>query len=108
MEFSPEGPKAIPLWINGHAFLTVSESFFEVVNPLTGQALRRVPLCGADEAMAAVTAARDAAPGWAEQVPAARQAALEALAAALAARARAAWSPWSSTHRARLPDLPGQ
>lgn len=83
MEFSPEGPKAIPLWINGHAFLTVSESFFEVVNPLTGQALRRVPLCGADEAMAAVTAARDAAPGWAEQVPAARQAALEALAAAL-------------------------
>ena len=65
MEFSPEGPKAIPLWINGHAFLTVSESFFEVVNPLTGQALRRVPLCGADEAMAAVTAARDAAPGWA-------------------------------------------
>jgi L-lactate dehydrogenase complex protein LldF len=25
MEFSPEGPKAIPLWINGHAFLTVSD-----------------------------------------------------------------------------------
>jgi acyl-CoA reductase-like NAD-dependent aldehyde dehydrogenase len=83
MEFSPEGPKAIPLWVNGHAFLTVSEAFYEVVNPLTGEALRRVPLCGKDEAVAAVSAARAAEPGWAAQAPAARQAALEALAGAL-------------------------
>ena len=57
MEFSPDGPLAIPLWINGHAFLTVTESFYNVTHPTTGESLRRVPLCGASEATAAVTAA---------------------------------------------------
>lgn len=83
MEFDSEGPKAIPLWINGHAFLTVSESFFDVVNPQTGEAVRRVPLCGADEATEAVGAARAAQTAWAAQPPAMRQGALDALAAAL-------------------------
>ena len=54
MEFAPEGPKAIPLWINGHAFLTVTQSFYDVVNPVTGEAVYRVPLCGTDEAAEAV------------------------------------------------------
>jgi succinate-semialdehyde dehydrogenase / glutarate-semialdehyde dehydrogenase len=83
MEFAPEGPKAIPLWINGHAFLTVSEAFFEVVNPLTGEALRRVPLCGPAEAAEAVAAARNAQPAWLALAPAARQVFLAALADAL-------------------------
>ena len=66
MEFMPEGPKAIPLWINGRAFLTMAPSFFEVVNPQTGTAQYQVPLCGADEAQEAVAAARAALPGWQE------------------------------------------
>ena len=47
MEFAPDGPKAIPMWINGHAFLTVTDAFFTVTNPATGEAIHRVPLCGA-------------------------------------------------------------
>jgi len=83
MEFSPEGPKAIPLWIRGHAFLTVSDRFHDVVDPSTGEALYRVPLCGAAEAAEAVASARNAQPGWAALTVPARQAALAALAGAL-------------------------
>jgi acyl-CoA reductase-like NAD-dependent aldehyde dehydrogenase len=83
MEFAPEGPMAIPLWINGHAFLTAGNSFFEVTNPATGEAIRRVPLCGAGEAREAVTAARTAQPVWAEMGLAARRVCLGHLADAL-------------------------
>ena len=83
MEFAPEGPKAIPLWVNGHAFLTVTGSFYDVVSPLTGEVLHRIPLCGQEEAAEAAAAARTARPGWAALMPAERQAALEALAVAL-------------------------
>lgn len=83
MEFTPEGPKAIPLWINGHAFLTVNDSFYNVTNPATGEAIRRVPLCGADEAAQAVTAARAAQAIWAEMGLAARGVCLANLADAL-------------------------
>jgi len=65
MEFAPEGPMAIPLWINGRPYLTVGDSFFDVVNPATGQARHRVPMCGAEEAAEAVAAARDAQAAWA-------------------------------------------
>lgn len=83
MEFAVDGPKAIPLWINGRAFLTVTPSFFDVVNPVSGEAVYRVPLCGADEAAEAATAATAARPAWAALAPAARQASLNALADAL-------------------------
>ncbi len=83
MEFAPEGPKAIPLWINGRAYLTVTESFFDVVNPQTGEAVHRVPLCGQAEADEAVTAARKAQAAWAALAPVARQKFLDALAVAL-------------------------
>ncbi|WP_265944909.1 aldehyde dehydrogenase family protein [Dechloromonas sp. A34] len=83
MEFAPEGPMAIPLWINGHAFLTVSDSFFDVTNPATGEAIRRVPLCGAAEAKEAVAAARAAQPLWADMGLAARRVCLSHLADAL-------------------------
>ena len=65
MEFTPDGPMAIPMWVNGHAFLTVTPDFFTVTNPATGEGLRRVPLCGADEAAEAVKAAQAAQPAWA-------------------------------------------
>lgn len=83
MEFAPEGPMAIPLWINGHAYLTMGESFFDVVNPSTGEALRRVPMCGSKEAAEALAAAREAQPGWAAMGMNARRVCLNALADAL-------------------------
>lgn len=83
MEFAPEGPMAIPLWINGRAYLTVGDSFFDVVNPATGQARHRVPMCGAEEAAEAVAAARDAQAAWAGLGLAGRQESLARLADAL-------------------------
>lgn len=83
MEFMPEGPMAIPLWVNGHAFLTASQAFFDVVNPVTGEAQRRVPLCGEAEAVEVVAAARAAQPDWAASPLGERQACLSRLADAL-------------------------
>ena len=83
MEFAPEGPQAIPMWINGHAFLTVTDAFFTVTNPATGEAIRRVPLCGAGEAAEAVQAAQAAQPGWAMMGMPARRVCLAGLADAL-------------------------
>lgn len=80
MDFTPDGPMAIPMWINGHAFLTASQDFYVVSNPLTGEALRRVPLCGADEAAEAIAAARGAQPGWAAMGMPARRVCLSRLA----------------------------
>lgn len=83
MEFAPDGPQAIPMWINGHAFLTVTDAFFTVTNPATGEAIRRVPLCGASEAAEAVQAAQAAQPGWAMMGMPARRVCLSGLADAL-------------------------
>lgn len=79
MEFAPEGPKAIPLWVNGHAFLTVTDDFFTVTNPATGAAIHRVPLCGASEAAEAVGAAQAAQPAWAMMGMPARRVCLASL-----------------------------
>lgn len=84
MNLAPEGPMAIPCWVNGRAFLTVTEQFFDVIEPATGEAIRRVPLCGADEAAAAVTAAQEASASWAARPAAERAQLLTALADALA------------------------
>ena len=83
MELAPDGPMAIPLWINGHAFLTVTDSFFTVTNPASGEAIRRVPLCGASEAAEAVKAAQAAQPEWAMMGMPARRQCLSNLAEAL-------------------------
>lgn len=83
MDFVAEGPTAIPLWMNGHAFLTVCDGFLDVMNPQTGIALHRVPLAGADEALQTVSAAQAAQPAWAEMGLAARRVCLGRLADAL-------------------------
>ena len=83
MDFVADGPTAIPLWMNGHAFLTVSDSFLDVINPQTGVAIHRIPLAGADEALQTVAAAQAAQPGWAEMGLAARRVCLSRLADAL-------------------------
>lgn len=80
MDFAPEGPMAIPLWINGHAYLTVAEQFFTVHDVTTGDALRQVPLCGEAEAAEALRAAREALAGWRGLDSSERQACLDALA----------------------------
>lgn len=80
MEFAPEGPMAIPLWINGHPYLTVGDRLFDVINPQTGEARHRVPLCGADEASEALGAARAAADAWVAAGEAARRDCLQRLA----------------------------
>jgi acyl-CoA reductase-like NAD-dependent aldehyde dehydrogenase len=83
MELAAEGPMAIPLWINGHAYLTVGDSFYDVLSPHTGEAVRRVPLCGASEAAQAVAAARAAQAEWAEMGLSARRVCLASLADSL-------------------------
>lgn len=84
MKLAPDGPMAIPLWVNGHAYLTVTESFFDVVDPRSGESIRRVPLCGAGEAAEAAGAAQAAQTAWAALPTAERQIRLTALADALA------------------------
>ncbi|WP_300455473.1 aldehyde dehydrogenase family protein [Accumulibacter sp.] len=55
---------AIPLWINGHAYLTMAPTFFDVCDPRTGRVRRRTPLCGAAEARAAADSAGAALAIW--------------------------------------------
>jgi acyl-CoA reductase-like NAD-dependent aldehyde dehydrogenase len=83
MMFSPEGPPALPSWIHGRAFLTLTPAFFEVRDALSGKPLRRTPLCGAEEAAEAVSAATEAAPEWATLMAVRRQELLQVWAAEL-------------------------
>ena len=78
---------AIPLWINGHAYLTLAPHFLDVRNPASGEVLRRTPLCGAATAQQAVAVAAAAVAPWAARPAAERAALLGALGAALAAYA---------------------
>lgn len=79
-----DDPLALPLWINGHAYLTMTDGFFDVRNPQTGEVLRRTPLCGADVAAKAVAAAQGACAAWAAEPASVRAALLAAVADALA------------------------
>lgn len=83
MDFVADGPTAIPLWMNGHAFLTVCDGFLDVMNPQTGVAIHRVPLAGTEEALQTVAAAQAAQPAWAALGVAARRVYLGKLADAL-------------------------
>lgn len=79
-----DAPLAIPLWINGHAFLTLAPAFQDVRNPASREVLRRTPLCGAVEAQKAVEAAQAALPLWCAQPASTRAALLVAVGEALA------------------------
>ncbi len=76
--------QAIPLWINGHAFLTMAPDFCDVRDARSGQTRRRTPMCGAREAQAAADAARGALHDWSATSANRRAALLVALADALA------------------------
>lgn len=70
----------IPLWIGGHAYLTMSEGFCDVRDAASGEVLRRTPLAGADEAQAASAAALRVQPAWAALAADERAALLAAVA----------------------------
>lgn len=73
MQLAPDGLPALPLWINGRAFLTVVSDFSEVTAASTGKPLRKLPLCGASEIAQALESAQSAAPNWAASTPETRQ-----------------------------------
>ena len=75
---------AVPLWINGHAFLTMAPAFFDVRDPRSGLIRRRTPLCGASQSATAVDAAAAALPAWRSLAIAERAQLLATLADALA------------------------
>ena len=79
-----DDPLAIPLWINGHAYLTMAPAFLDVRSPASGKILRRTPLCGADAARTAVAAAQVALLPWAAHDAALRSTWFAALGEALA------------------------
>ncbi len=78
-----DNPLAIPLWINGHAYLTMAPAFLDVRSPVSGQVLRRTPMCGFDEAGKAIEAAQVALVHWSRQSVVARAALLAAVGDAL-------------------------
>jgi len=83
MKMTPDGPMAIPCWVNGHAYLTVTDAFHDVVDPRSGTVQHRVPLCGVDEVAEAAFAARSALAGWSTLSRPERRKHLAALAKAL-------------------------
>lgn len=64
MILQADDPSAIPLWINGHAYLTMVPAFLDVRSTHTGEILRRTPMCGVAEAVAAVDSALGALAWW--------------------------------------------
>jgi succinate-semialdehyde dehydrogenase / glutarate-semialdehyde dehydrogenase len=62
-ELSPDDAPALPLWIDGHAYLLMADRFHDVVD-VAGRVLRRVPLYGEDAVAIAAPAAQRAIAGW--------------------------------------------
>ena len=79
-----DAAQALPLWINGHAFLTVRPVFQDVLDPLSRKVLRRIPLCGFEEVQMATSAAQAALASWASLGAKARAALLSDVGGALA------------------------
>jgi len=63
----------LPLWIGGRAVAPSTTRYGEVTNPATGEVIRHVPYANAADVDAAVRAAADAFPAWAN-APALRRA----------------------------------
>ncbi len=77
----------IPLWIDGHAYLTVTADFATVCRVSDGAALRRVPLCAAREAEVAIASAEAGTRVWSMLPPTQRRRLLADVAAALSSYA---------------------
>lgn len=87
MILQADDPSAIPLWINGRAYLTMAPAFLDVRSTLTGRTLRRTPLCGAAEALVAVDSASSALALWCSLAVAERAVLLAAVGGALSSYA---------------------
>ena len=74
---------AVPLWLAGHAYLTLARRFVDVRETSSGRVLRRTPACGADEVRRALNAARQAQPDWYARVAGERGGLLDDLGDAL-------------------------
>ncbi|MFT3847523.1 MAG: aldehyde dehydrogenase family protein [Propionivibrio sp.] len=57
-------PPAVPLWVNGHVFLTMAPMFQDIRKPSDGRVLRRTPLCDGTVVDGVVEAARNAGDSW--------------------------------------------
>lgn len=75
---------ALPLWVNGHAFLTMVQDFYQVQDALSGKTLRRVPLCGEDEVLEVVESSRASLDSWSATTVEVRRAPLQTMADTLA------------------------
>lgn len=73
----------LPLWIDGHAYLTVTPAFGVIRRGVDGAPLRRYPLCRAVEVERACGIAALAQAEWAAQSAAFRREALSRVAEAL-------------------------
>lgn len=55
---------AIPLWVGGRACLKLAPVFRDVLSPVSGRVLRRIPLCGPGEVEEALQSARAGLGAW--------------------------------------------
>ena len=62
-ELSPNDAPALPLWIDGHAYLLMAEQFHSVINA-KGDVVRKVPLYGDDAVTIAVGSAEKGLAAW--------------------------------------------
>ena len=74
------GVAEMPMWIDGRGATASTGGWIEVVDPATSRAIARVPDGGPGDVDRAVRAARAAFPAWSRALPAARAAALLAIA----------------------------
>ena len=55
---------AIPMWLNGHAYLKPGQYYRDVCNPVTGEILRKIPLFGAEDVDEALRSACGGLSAW--------------------------------------------
>lgn len=55
---------AIPMWLNGHAYLKPGQSYRDVCNPVTGEVLRKTPQFGTEEVDEALCSAGGGLAAW--------------------------------------------
>lgn len=62
-ELTPNDAPALPLWIDGHAYLMMADGFLPVIDA-KGKTVRKVPLYGEEAVRIAATSAADARAAW--------------------------------------------
>ena len=55
---------AIPMWLNGRAYLKPGQNYRDVCDPVTGEILRKIPLFGAEDVDEALRSAGGGLPAW--------------------------------------------